>query len=208
MQFKLSPPPASINPSPSDSPTRWSSRRRGRPSTGYSGCAGACGGIGCARGSSQSAANSPSGSPTRAPGAVRPFPLVLFSLSSGCFPLLLQLLFAPLRGLLSQHGFILYIRGILCRPLPAGVQDQSLVVFGLRKDPGPGIEEGRGGIDCPGHGLEPNLAVIASLQAPNHTSMFPFAESRLVSRPSITPLIFRTLCNSPRNAASRASSRS
>jgi hypothetical protein len=66
---------------------------------------------------------------------------------------LFKSLFTSLGRLLSLDSLVLDIRDILGSALPVGVQDQTLVVFGLGQNAGPCVEKGRRGRNCVGDGL-------------------------------------------------------
>lgn len=57
--------------------------------------------------------------------------------------------------LLALEGLGLDVCEVLACAVPAGVEDEPLIVFGLREDAGPCVQEGRGG----GYGAVDGLEV-------------------------------------------------
>ena len=100
--------------------------------------------------------------------------------------------------------------------MPGGVEDEALIMLGLGEDAGPGLEQCGSIGDRAGDRLVsqsnqtrtmPRVwTAECSIAQGLHTSMLPFAFSRLSTTPSITSLIFRIPSSSLRKAASRASS--
>ena len=54
---------------------------------------------------------------------------------------------------LSFNGFLFNVRHVLTGALPSGVKDETLVVFGLRQNPCPRVEESRSRRDSAVDGL-------------------------------------------------------
>lgn len=112
-----------------------------------------------------------------------------------------------LSGMLSLYFFFLYVDEVLRCSLPLRIQDESLVVFGLGEDACPRLQESRCVVNGFGYSLYEIRIYFYQDKAPSiHTSMLFFAFCRLSTTPSMTLFTLRTLSNSLRSAASRASS--
>ena len=85
---------------------------------------------------------SSSGGSARASGSgwLGSLPGVFFSLSNSGLALSLQSLFSSFRRLLLENCFVLHVGHVLRRSLPVRVENQSLVVLGLRQNSRPSIK--------------------------------------------------------------------
>ena len=97
-----------------------------------------------------------------------------------------------------------HIRHILRGTIPGWVQDQSLIVLGLREDSGPSIEQRRSGADSIVDRLEKSVSqALVESRIPLTVILF-FARSKFCTSPSIVSLTLRTPASSCLSAASRA----
>lgn len=66
----------------------------------------------------------------------------LFGSSGSGFTSCLVLSGASLSGLLAHGSFVFDVFQVLSGALPVGIQDETLIVLGLGKNAGPGVEQG------------------------------------------------------------------